>query len=107
MIGRNCEATMYHAVGQVFIFGLLAAVFMTLTYLLWSYLSTAICYWWVRIKTPAGINNSFKSKRLWHARLFFMILVDFDRNIQLWGTIISNDLFRIDFTGLIPRYEIK
>ena len=82
---------------------------LSLTYLLalllWGYISISVVYWWVAIKTGA-MKASYKNKPLPKVRLLFLILFKPSISFDFSGSVISNDKYRIDCTGLIPRFII-
>ena len=95
----------------VWVLSLVIAVFLV-SILLWDHLSTAVAYWWVRVRAEklypgnSNLKKSLTKKKFWRMKLLWLMVISVTDMADLKGTKTSDWCWSADFTGRWPKVNV-
>ena len=104
--------TLFYATGLIVWALLLATSVLLVSVLLWCHLSTAVAYWWVRVRAEkfypgnSSLKKSFTKNKLWRMKLLWLMLISVTDMAELKGTKTSDWHWSADFTGWWPKVNV-
>ena len=104
--------TLFYVTGLSVWLLLLATATLLVAVLLWDHFSTAVAYWWVRVRAEklypdnSNMKEGFTKKKFWRIKLLWLMISSVTGMAILKGTKTSYRGWSADFTGWWPKVNV-
>lgn len=104
--------TLFYATGLIVWTLLLTTSVLLVVLLLWDHLSTAVAYWWIRVRAEklypdnSNLKKIFTKNKFWRMKLLWLMVSSVTYMAELKGTKISCLCWTADFTGWWPKVTV-
>jgi len=104
--------TLFYVTGLIVWMLLLATAVFAVSVLLWDHLSTAVAYWWIRVRAEklypdnSDLKKSLTKNKFWQIKLLWLVLISIEDMAKLKGTKISYWCWTADFTSWWPKVDV-
>ena len=104
--------TLFYVTGLIVWTLLLATAVFAVLVLLWDHLSTAVAYWWIRVRAEklypdnSNLKKSLTKNKFWRMKMLWLMVISVTDMAKLKGTKISYWCWTADFTGWWPKVTV-